>query len=91
MPPSESLADVWLDAETYKLPANNQADQLNRISPADVRRVAARLFENAASQAIVVLGNAAELRSQFDARAEVRASQPQTKPAADSFLPPKKP
>ncbi len=89
--PSESLADVWLDTETYKLPVNNQADQLNRISPADVRRVAARLFENAASEAIVVLGNAAELRSQFDARAEVRMSQPQTKPAVDSSLPPKKP
>ena len=90
MSPSESLADVWLDAETYKLPANNQADQLNRISPADVRRVAARLFENAASKAIVVLGDAAELRSQFDARAEVRMSQPQTNPS-DSSLPPKKP
>jgi len=90
MSPSESLADIWLDAETYKLPANNQADQLNRISPADVRRVAARLFENAAPQAIVVLGNAAELRSQFDARAEVRMSQPQTNPS-DSSLPPKKP
>src|SRR6266550_6580103 len=86
--PSESLADVWLDTETYKLPVNNQADQLNRISPADVRRVAARLFENAASEAIVVLGNAAELRSQFDARAEVRMCQPQTKPAVDSSLPP---
>src|SRR5438874_1063825 len=46
--PSESLADVWLDVETYKLPAKIQADELNRISPADIRRVAARLFEDAA-------------------------------------------
>jgi hypothetical protein len=89
--PSEDLADAWLDRETYKLTANNQADELNRISPADVRRVAGRLFEDAASQAIVVLGNAAELKSQFDARAEVRMGQPQTKPPADASLPPKKP
>jgi len=89
--PSESLADVWLDGESYKIAANNQADELNRISPADIRRVAARLFEDAAPQAIVVLGNAAELKSQFDARAEVRTSQPPTKPASTSTLPPKKP
>ena len=89
--PSESLADMWLDVETYKLPAKIQADELNRISPADIRRVAARLFEDAAPQAIVVLGNAAELKSQFDAKAEVRTSQPQIKPAADSSLPQKKP
>src|SRR5882724_178289 len=82
--PSESLADVWLDGESYKIAANNQADELNRISPADIRRVAARLFEDAAPQAIVVLGNAAELKSQFDARAEVRTSQPPTKPASTS-------
>ena len=50
---SESIANVWLDGETYKLPANNEADELNRISPADLRRVAARLFEDAATQAIV--------------------------------------
>ena len=89
--PSESLADAWLDAESYKIPANNQADELNRISPADVRRAAARLFEDAAPQAIVVFGNAAELKSQFDAKAEVRTSQPPTKPAANSAVPPKKP
>jgi len=89
--PSESLADVWLDGETYKMPANNQADELNRISPADIRRVAARLFEDAAPQAIVVLGNTAELKSQFDARAEVRTNQPPTKPAANPSLPAKKP
>ena len=89
--PSESLADVWLDGESYKIAANNQADELNRISPADIRRVAARLFEDAAPQAIVVLGNAAELKSQFDARAEVRTSLPPTKPASTSTLPPKKP
>ncbi|HBB96715.1 MAG TPA: hypothetical protein DC054_15130 [Blastocatellia bacterium] len=89
--PSESLADVWLDGESYKIPASNQADELNRISPADIRRVAARLFEDAAPQAIVVLGNAAELKSQFDAKAEVRTSQPPIKPAANSAVPPKKP
>src|SRR2546423_2979691 len=88
---SESIANVWRDRETYKLPANNEADELNRISPADLRRVAARLFENAATQAIVVLGNTSELKSQFDARAEVRTNQPQIKPVSDSSLPPKKP
>jgi predicted Zn-dependent peptidase len=89
--PSESLAEAWLDGESYNIPANNQADELNRILPPDIRRVAARLFEDAAPQAIVVLGNAAELKSQFDARAEVRTSQPPTKPTANSALPTKKP
>src|SRR5438552_13581695 len=89
--PSESLADLWLDSETYKSPANNESDELNRTSPADVRRIATRLFEGAAPQAIVVLGNAAELKSQFDARAEVRTNQSQMKPVSDSSLPPKKP
>ena len=88
---SESIANVWLDGETYKMPANNEADELNRVSPADVRRAAARLFEDGAPQAIVVLGNAAELKSQFDARAEIRTNQPQMKPASGSSLPPKKP
>jgi len=89
--PSESLADVWLYGETYKISPNNQADELNRISAADVRRVAARLFEDAAPQAIVVVGNVTELKAQFDAKAEVRTSQPPIKPAANPSLPPKKP
>jgi len=89
--PSESLADMWLDGETYKISPHNQADELNRISPADVRRVAARLFEDAAPEAIVVVGNVAELKAQFDAKAEIRTSQPPIKPASNPSLPPKKP
>ncbi|MFN2577569.1 MAG: M16 family metallopeptidase [Pyrinomonadaceae bacterium] len=82
--PFEFLADAWLDGEAYKIPANNPADELNRISPGDVRRVAARLFEDAAPQAIIVLGNAAALKSQFDASAEVRTDQPQVKPSGSA-------
>jgi predicted Zn-dependent peptidase len=86
--PVDSLASTWLDAETYKLPLNKSSDA-SRISPADLRRAAARLFGNSAPQAIVVVGNAAELKPQFGDQAELPASL--TNPGSNSPLPLKKP
>jgi hypothetical protein len=86
--PEDSLASTWLDAETYKLPLNKSSDA-SRISPADLRRAAARLFGNSAPQAIVVVGNAAELKPQFGDQAELPASL--TNPGSNSPLPLKKP
>jgi predicted Zn-dependent peptidase len=86
--PVDSLASTWLDAETYKLPLNKSSDA-SRISLADLRRAAARLFGNSAPQAIVVVGNAAELKPQFGDQAELPASL--TNPGSNSPLPLKKP
>jgi len=86
--PAESIADAWLDAETYKLPATSLPPDLNSISPADLKRVAARLFDTA-PQAAVVLGNATELKSQFGDKAELPVNL--TKPSSNSSLPPKRP
>jgi predicted Zn-dependent peptidase len=87
--PDESLADKWLDAETYKIPLSTSPADVNRISPADIKRVAARLFGEPANQAIVVLGNASELKSQFGDQAELPVNL--TRPSSNSSLPNKKP
>lgn len=87
--PSESLADKWLDAETYKIQLSTLPPDFTRISPAAVKRVAAKLFADPANQAAVVLGNAGELKSQFGDQAELPASL--KKPAADSSVPLRKP
>jgi predicted Zn-dependent peptidase len=86
--PEESLASAWLDAETYKLPFNKSGD-VSSISSADLRRVAARLFGNSAPRAIVVVGNAAELKSQFGDQVQPPPSL--TKPGSNSSVPLKKP
>jgi hypothetical protein len=83
--PEAFLATKWLDSEMYKQPDNNSP-----LTPADIRRAAARLFGNSAPLAVVVLGNAAELQSQLG-KIELRSSAPDTKPANISPLPPKKP
>ena len=87
--PDESLADKWLDAETYKMPLSNLPADVKVISPADIKRVATRLFGDPAKQAVVVLGNASELKSQFGGQAELPASL--SKPGSNSSLPPGKP
>ena len=88
--PEMLLASAWLDAETYKLPANKSFD-VSRISPADLRRVAIRLFGNSAPLATIVLGNASELQTQLGYKIELRSGAPETKPATNSPSPPRKP
>ena len=86
----DSIADAWLEIETYKLSPNSVlSDQLERVSVGDVQRVAGRLFKNPAP-AIVVLGDASQLKSAFGANVELRAaSQIDVQPAATST--PRKP
>jgi len=54
-------ADEWLDAESYKVTAADEQRALNELTPADVQRVAARLFRDA-PVATVATGPGAELR-----------------------------
>lgn len=58
----ESLGDLWLDADTFHLGSiEDRLRQLRKVSPEDVMRVAARLF-NESAIATVALGSAERLK-----------------------------
>ena len=88
---SESIADMWLDFETFKLdPLNLQINSLRGLTSMDLQRVAGRLFKDAA-KATVVVGNVAQLKSIFGETVEVRGAKPEVKTAPDPAAPGKKP
>ena len=58
----EATADNWLAMEIYKL--TPPANQIRNLTLADIQRVAARLFKDAAPATIVV-GDAEQLKSSF--------------------------
>jgi hypothetical protein len=89
--PEMLLASAWLDAETYKLPPGAVRSEVGRVRPDEIRRVAGRLFGNSAPQAIVAVGNAAELQTQLGSKIELRTNAADTKPTTNPALPPKKP
>jgi predicted Zn-dependent peptidase len=60
----DALADEWLDAIAYKSTLADEELALNALTPADVQRVAARLFTEV-KLASVVVGDAAQLRSEL--------------------------
>jgi predicted Zn-dependent peptidase len=61
----EALADEWLDMTTYNSTLADEERALRALTPADVQRVAARLFGGEAKLASVVVGDAAQLRSEL--------------------------
>jgi zinc protease len=77
-----TIAEMWLDAESYKLALNgDQVQSLNKITAADVQRVAARLFREA-SFASVAVGNAAQIKVDFErtGKVEVLGENPASLP-----------
>jgi predicted Zn-dependent peptidase len=83
---SEMVPDPWLDSATYRFSAvQDQAALLRSVTPADIQRVANRLFKNAAV-ASVVTGESAQLKATlegripFDELGEVAAPAPSPKP-----------
>lgn len=88
----DSIADVWLDAETFKLSSfNTQLDAVRRLSPADIQRVASMLFKDA-SVATVVVGNSEQLKANLGSGFELRNEKTDPKPAtALPAAPTKKP
>jgi zinc protease len=69
-----SLADMWLDVETYRLkPVGDQARALSLITPADAQRVAARLFRETPVVAVVV-GSASQLRADLESAGRIEVS-----------------
>lgn len=79
----ELVADLWLDAETYRLSSISERGRaLSAVTPADVQRVAGRLFSNPASGSTakqganaaavaVVVGSASQLKPELERSGKV--------------------
>jgi zinc protease len=85
---NETIPDPWLDAATYRLKAvQDQVALLRAVTPADIQRVANRLFKDA-TVASVVTGETAQLKATLEGRipfevlGEVAAPAPAPKPPA---------
>jgi zinc protease len=79
-----SFADDWLDSITYNYDAASDARALDAVTPADIQRVAARLFGDA-KLAIVVAGDESQLRASLanlPGGIEIAGAQSATQPAA---------
>ncbi|MCU1264738.1 MAG: hypothetical protein JWM21_1056 [Acidobacteria bacterium] len=62
---NDAMANAWLDIQAYALPTiNEQTSAWNSLTPADLQRVAARLFGETAI-ATVVVGNAEDLKTRL--------------------------
>lgn len=86
----ESIADGWLDIETFKLgPLADQARALSSVTPADVQRTAARLFRDA-PVATVAAGSATRLRAEFERAGKVEVLGETATPVKKSPLSPAK-
>ena len=82
----ESIADAWLDNESYKLTSfSDQVNAVRNVTPADVQRVSIRLFKSA-NVASVVVGNSEQLKASLGSNIEL------PRPAVPvSVTPPTKP
>ena len=85
---AEMVPDPWLDAATYRLKSvQDQSALLRSVTPADIQRVANRLFKGAAV-ASVVTGETASLKAalqgrvQFEVLGEIEVPAPAPKPPA---------
>jgi zinc protease len=78
----EMIASLWLDADTYKLPAvADRARALSAVTPADIQRVAGRLLmervggdlskAGSASPVSVVVGSASLLKADLERSGKV--------------------
>jgi zinc protease len=75
----ESMADAWLDVETFKSARpNTVATLIGSLTASDLQRVAAKLFKNA-PVATVVVGNYDQLKTAFAGNIETRAEIPGAK------------
>ncbi|HEU4834904.1 MAG TPA: pitrilysin family protein [Pyrinomonadaceae bacterium] len=81
----DALADPWLDADTYRLSApQDQIALLRAVTPADIQRVAQRLFNKTIVS--VVAGESAPLKAalqgryQYEVLGEIATPAPSQKP-----------
>jgi len=87
---ADSIANAWLDIETYKLPRfTEQGNVLRSLTAADLQRVAVRLFKGA-NVAGVVVGNSEQLKESLGSTIELSVEAP-PKPVPISVTPATKP
>jgi len=84
---ADSLAQWWLDIETFK---DSSRSGPAIVSLGDLQRVGNRLFKDV-PVATVVVGNYEQLKTSFGKNAELRPDKLDAKTAADSVSPAKKP
>lgn len=88
---SDTVADLWLDLFTFKLPPLSvQINSLRNLTSIDIQRVAVRLFKDSA-RATVIVGDAERLKPFLGEGVEVRGDKPAVKTATDPVMPAKKP
>lgn len=67
----EAIPDPWLEADTYRInTVQDQAALLREVTPADMQRVASRLFKDAAVASLVVAGYPAQFKSALEGRVQ---------------------
>jgi len=87
---TESIADTWLDNESYKLPSfSDQTNAVRTLTALDLQRVAARLFKGA-NVASVVVGNSDQLKATLGSKVELFLEAP-SKSVPVSVTPASKP
>lgn len=85
---TEAVPDPWLDADTYRLSAvQDQTSLLKAVTPADIQRLATRVFKDVGVASIVAgesiqLKPALQGRVQFEVLGEIAAPAPSPKPPA---------
>jgi secreted Zn-dependent insulinase-like peptidase len=86
----ETMTDVWLDADTFRLSVVEQLQSWRNVSVTDVQRVASHLFQEAPI-ASIVLGDAQQLKTELEGHVQTElmgeiakptTNQPEVKPAA---------
>ncbi|HEX8708566.1 MAG TPA: pitrilysin family protein [Pyrinomonadaceae bacterium] len=88
----ESLADLWLDTDTFNLPSvEDRIRQLRNVTSKDLQRTASRLF-GTAPLASVVVGSAAQLKPDIEraGKVEIFGAAPAPSPGPTP-LPARKP
>ena len=95
--PDDMMADQWLDIDTYSLSTvSEQLRAWNAIAPADLQKVAARLFRELAIASVVV-GNAEELKAQLGPNSkiempgEAKPKEPEQPSTTTTFHPVRRP
>ena len=83
-----TLADVWLDAESYRLSSDSdQLRSISKVTAADVQRVASRLFRSA-NFASIAVGNAANIKQEFERAGKVEVLIESTPPKSSEVKTP---
>ena len=82
---AEGLADALIAAEVYNLPSNPNPG-LSSVTPADLQRVATRMFRGKAT-AKVVVGDVDQLKTLLGTNIEVPSDKPDTKNVSVPQLP----